>query len=92
MTLYTPSQPEVSPLAVKVTRHYQLMVWDDLDRVRTQQRWIHLEVTGVRGDSPRNYEYAMNGRPCTMTDAYWTLKQAQEEGNCEITAEEEVTA
>lgn len=87
MTLYSPSTPGNTPDALLVTRIYNLMTWEERDRIRIGgPRYFTLSITGFEGAPAVSYVYEIDGKPASMTDAYWLMKDAQTTGTVELVA------
>ena len=92
MTQYTagadkilPSHTEARPLLV--TRIYNLMIWDEMDRVQISEARYHtLSFMGFEGAPARTYVYTIDGKPATATEAYHLLRKAQTTGSVELVA------
>ncbi|GGR31502.1 hypothetical protein [Deinococcus ruber] len=90
MTQYTASADKILPSHTEtptITKVYNLMTWEERDYIRMGGPVYHtLTVTGISGAPASTYAYTVNGKPVSMTDAYYLMRDAQTTGSVELVA------
>lgn len=71
-----------------ITKVFSLMVWTEMDRVRTGQRFYTVTITGAQDGQPEGFQYEVDGKPATMEDAAHLLRWARNGGSVEQVAQE----
>ena len=87
MTLYAEavSRPLHTP---RITKTFNVMVWVELDRVRTDQRFYTVSITGEQSAQPEALSYEVDGKPASMQDVANLFTWAKQDGSVEKIAEE----
>ena len=90
MTVYAEANTNAPQIAFtpRITKTFNVMVWVEMDRVRTERRFYTVRITGEQGGMPETFSYSVDGKPASMQDVADILSWAKQDGSVEKVAEE----
>ena len=88
MTVYAADNARSLQAPPALTKTFNVMVWVEMDRVRVDQCFYKLSISGAQSGQPEALLYAIDGKPATMQQTADLLAWAKREGSVELVAEE----